>query len=161
MKRVLTCDCRSKGGVKMKNLDDFLSEYKDYKKIMHTGGSLVRCTLYNPNTQKTVNFIVDDYEYQYGDGLINRDYDLQTLEYIRNMRIDPEALKHYRHHVLKEISTGSEVEVVRGRKYPIGLRGTVKELYVHVVPNTYNKVKVQYAVLDTGERINVKNLKLL
>lgn len=145
----------------MKNLDDFLSEYKDYKKIVHTGGSLVRCTLYNPLTKEVANFIVDDYEYQYGDGLINQEFDLETLEHIRYMQIDPEALKHYRHHVLKEIDVGSEVEVIKGRKYPIGLRGTVKKLYEYVVPNTYNKVKVQYAVLDTGERINVKNLKLL
>jgi len=145
----------------MKGLNDFLDMYSDYKKIVHTGGSLVRCTLYNPNTQKTIDFIVDDYEYQYGDGLINQEFDLETLEHIRRMQIDPEALKHYRYHVLKEIDVGSVVEVVRGRKYPIGLRGTVKKLYEHVVPNTYNKVKVQYAVLDTGERINVKNLKVL
>ena len=145
----------------MKNLDDFLKEYSDYKKIVHTGGSLVRCTLYNPLTKEVANFIVDDYEYQYGDGLINQEFDLETLEHIRHMQVDPEALKHYRHHVLKEIDVGSEVEVIKGRKYPIGLRGTVKKLYEYVVPNTYNKVKVQYAVLDTGERINVKNLKLL
>jgi hypothetical protein len=145
----------------MKRLDDFLNDYKDYKKIMHTGGTLIRCTLYNPNTQKTVNFIVDDYEYPYGDGLINREYDLQTLEYIYNLQIDLEALKHYKKHVLKEIEIGSKVEVIKGKKYPIGLQGTVKKLYTYVVPNTYNKVKVQYAILDTGEKINVKNIKLI
>lgn len=145
----------------MKGLNDFLDNYKDYKKIMHTGGSLIRCTLYNPNIQKTVNFIVDDYEYNYGDGLINQEFDLGTLEYIRCMQIDPEALKHYKNHVLKEITEGSKVEVVRGKKYPIGLQGTVKKLYTYVVPNTYNKVKVQYAILDTGEKINVKNIKLI
>ena len=87
----------------MKKLNDFLNDYKDYKKIMHTaGGSLVSCTLYNLETEKVVDFIVDDYDYPYGDGLINRDYDLQTLEYIRyNMPIDSEALKHYKKHVLK------------------------------------------------------------
>ena len=145
----------------MKRLDDFLDNYKDYKKIMHTGGNLIRCTLYNPNTQKTVNFIVDDYEYPYGDGLINRDYDLQTLEYIYNLQIDLEALKHYKKHVLKEIEVGSKVEVIKGKKYPIGLQGTVKKLYTYIVPNTYNKVKIQYAILDTGEKINVKNIKLI
>ena len=145
----------------MKRLDDFLSDYKDYKKIMHTGGSLVRCTLYNPETKKVVNFVVDDYEYAYGDGFINRDYDLQTLEYIRHMQIDPEALKHYKIHVLKEITEGAQVEVVRGKKYPLGLQGTVKKLYTYTVPNTYNKVRVQYAILETGEKINTKNLKLI
>ena len=145
----------------MKRLDDFLDNYKDYKKIMHTGGNLIRCTLYNPNTQKTVNFIVDDYEYPYGDGLINRDYDLQTLEYIYNLQIDLEALKHYKKHVLKEIEVGSKVEVIKGKKYPIGLQGTVKKLYTYIVPSTYNKVEIQYAILDTGEKINVKNIKLI
>lgn len=146
----------------MKKLNDFLNDYKDYKKIMHTGGSLIRCTLYNPNTKKVVDFIVDDFEYSYGDGLINHDYDLQTLEYIRyNMPIDQEALKHYKIHVLKEITEGAKVEVIKGKKYPIGLQGTVKELFTYIVPNTYNKVEVQYAVLDTGEKINVKNLKLI
>jgi hypothetical protein len=145
----------------MKGLNDFLEEYKDYKKIMHTGGSLARCTLYNPNTQKTVDFIVDDYEYQYGDGFINQEFDLKTLEYIRRMQIDSEALKHYKNHVLKEITEGSKIEVVRGKKYPIGLQGIVKKLYTYIVPNTYNKVKVQYAILDTGEKINIKNIKLI
>jgi len=86
-----------------KKLNDFLNDYKDYKKIMHTAdGSLCTVRLYNPETKKVVDFIVDDYEYPYGDGLINRDYDLQTLEYIRyNMPIDSEALKHYKKHVLK------------------------------------------------------------
>ena len=147
----------------MKTLNDFLNDYKGYKKIVHTGGSLVRCTLYNPNTKEVVNFIVDNYEYNYGDGLlINRDYDLETLEYIRyNMQIDSEALKHYEKHVLKVITEGSRVEVIKGKKYPIGLQGTVKKLYTYIVPNTYNKVKVQYAILDTGEKINVKNIKLI
>jgi len=143
-------------------LNDFLNDYKDYKKIMHTGGSLIRCTLYNPNTKKVVDFIVDDFEYSYGDGLISHDYDLQTLEYIRyNMPIDQEALKHYKIHVLKEITEGAKVEVIKGKKYPIGLQGTVKELYTYIVPNTYSKVQVQYAILETGEKINVKNLKLI
>jgi hypothetical protein len=146
----------------MKKLDDFLNDYKDYKKIMHTGGSLIRCTLYNPNTKKVVDFIVDDYEYDYGDGLVNRDYDLETLEYIRyNMQIDSEALKHYKKHVLKEITEGSKVEVIKGKKYPIGLRGTVKKIYTYIVPNTYNKVRVQYAILETGEKINIDNIKLI
>lgn len=145
----------------MKKLNDFLNDYKDYKKIMHTGGSLIRCTLYNPNTKKVVDFIVDDFEYSYGDGLINRDYDLQTLEYIRHMQIDQEALKHYKIHVLKEITEGAKVEVIKGKKYPIGLQGTVKKLYTYIVPNTCGKVQVQYAILETGEKINVKNLKLI
>jgi len=145
----------------MKKLNDFLSDYKDYKKIMHTGGSLIRCTLYNPNTKKVVNFTVDDYEYAYGDGLINRDYDLQTLEYIRRMPINSEALRHYKKHVLGEITEGARVEVIKGKKYPIGLRGTVKKLYTYIVPNAYNKVQVQYAILETGEKIDIKNIKLI
>jgi hypothetical protein len=146
----------------MKKLNDFLNDYKDYKKIMHTCGSLIRCTLYNPNTKKAVNFIVDDCEYPYGDGLINHDYDLQTLEHIRyNMPIDSEALKHYKKHVLKEITEGSKVEVIKGKKYPIGLQGAVKKLYTYIVPNTYGKVRAQYAILETGEKINVKNIKLI
>ena len=146
----------------MKTLNDFLNDYKGYKKIVHTGGSLVRCTLYNPNTKEVVNFIVDDYEYNYGDGLINRDYDLETLEYIRyNMQIDSEALKHYEKHVLKVITEGSRVEVIKGKKYPIGLQGTVKKLYTYIVPNTYNKVRIQYAILETGEKIDIKNIKLI
>ena len=70
-------------------------------------------------------------------------------------------LKHYKKHVLKEITEGSKVEVIKGKKYPIGLQGTVKKLYTYIVPNTYNKVKVQYAILDTGEKISVKNIKLI
>jgi len=146
----------------MKKLNDFFNDFRGYKKIMHTAGSLIECILYNPNTKKVASFVVDDYEYTYGEGLINRDYDLETLEYIRyNMQIDSEALKHYKIHVLKEITEGAQVEVVRGKKYPIGLRGTVKEIYTYIVPNTYNKVRVQYAILNSGEKINVKNLKLI
>ena len=145
----------------MKKLNDFLDNYKGYKKIMHTGGSLIRCILYNQNTKKVVNFIVDDFEYSYGDGLINYDYDLETLEYIRRMQIDSEALKHYKKHVLKEITEGSQVEVVKGKKYPIGLRGTVQKFYTYIVPNSYGKIQVEYVILETGEKINTKNIKLI
>ncbi len=145
----------------MKKLNDFLNVYKDYKKIMHTGGSLIKCVFYNPETKKVVNFVVDDYEYNYGDGLVNRDYDLQTLEYIRRMPLDLEALEHYKKNKLKEITEGSRVEVIKGRKYPKGLQGTVKKLYTYIAPNSYNKVQVQYAILESGEKINVKNIKLI
>lgn len=127
---------------------------------MHTSDSLIKCTLYNPNTKQVVNFIVDDNEYTYGDGLINRDYDLETLEYIRyHMKIDLEALKHYQKHVLQEITEGSRVEVIKGKKYPIGLQGTVKKIYTYIVPHTHKEV--QYAILESGEKINVKNLKVI
>ena len=110
----------------MKKLNDFLNDYKDYKKIMHTAGSLIKCILYNPNTKKVVSFVVDDYEYTYGEGLINRDYDLETLEYIRyNMQIDSEALKHYEKHVLKVITEGSG-EVIKN----LGLQ-LLKIIYVY------------------------------
>ena len=145
----------------MKGLNDFLNDYKDYKKIVHTGGSLIVCKLYNPNSKKVASFVVDDYEYTYGEGLISRDYDLETLEYIRHMPIDSEALNHYKNHVLKEITEGSVVEVIKGKKYPIGLRGTVIGFYTYIVPNTCGKVRVQYAILNSGEKINVKNLKLI
>ena len=65
-------------GIKMERL-------KGYKKIKHSGGSLITCELYNPATKDLKRIVVDDMEYQYGDGLINRDYPMEVLEAIRSM----------------------------------------------------------------------------
>lgn len=57
------------------------------------------------------------------------------------------------------ITEGDEVEVFKGRKYPVGLRVTVKEFYTY--RDHYGRERATYVVATTGERIPLGNCKLV
>ena len=141
------------------SLAEFKKEFKGFVKIFHMGGTLVECLLYNLETKKTAKFIVEDYDDMYGHGFITGGYDLEVLEYIRRMPINMEARRHHAIHVLGRIAEGARVKVVKGRKYPKGMVGVVERIYTYRVPNT--RKEIDYAVLNNGAKINIKNLELV
>ena len=118
--------------------------------------SLKTVDLYNPETKESKHIIVDDTEYQYGEGNINRDFTLDELELLRTMDIDEEALKQYN----KDndvIDIGSIIEVVKGRKYTKGTIGTVIKIVEY--RDRYKRYVTDYLFTDNGMKIDCRNVK--
>ena len=117
--------------------------------------SLKSINLYNPDTKESKHIIVDDTEYQYGDGNINRDFTLDELELLRTMDIDEEALKQYN----KDnniIDIGSIIEVVKGRKYTKGTTGAVVKIVKY--KDKYGRYVTDYIFTDNGMKIDYRNV---
>ena len=117
--------------------------------------SLKTVYLYNPETKESKHIIVDDTEYQYGDGNINKDFTLDELELLRTMDIDEEALKQYN----KDnniIDIGSIIEVVKGRKYTKGTTGAVVKIVKY--KDKYGRYVTDYIFTDNGMKIDYRNV---
>ena len=117
--------------------------------------SLKSINLYNPDTKESKHIIVDDTEYQYGDGNINRDFTLEELELLRTMDIDEEALKQYN----KDnniIDIGSIIEVVKGKKYTKGTTGIVIKIVKY--RDRYGRYVTDYIFTDNGMKIDYRNV---
>ena len=117
--------------------------------------SLKSINLYNPDTKESKHIIVDDTEYQYGDGNINKDFTLDELELLRTMDIDEEALKQYN----KDnniIDIGSIIEVVKGRKYTKGTTGAVVKIVKY--KDKYGRYVTDYIFTDNGMKIDYRNI---
>lgn len=104
-----------------------------YKKIKENRGNLVTVFMYNPETKDLKSIIVEDYEYQYGDGFMAQYvdiYGLEFLEKIRFMPIDKKALYQYNvdHDI---IQVGSAIEVVKGRKYAKGTQDIITNIKIN------------------------------
>ena len=54
---------------------------------------------------------------------------------------------------------GKRVKVFKGRKYPIGNEYTIK--YFTAWRDVFGNIRTEYAVMETGEKINIDNLKLV
>lgn len=54
---------------------------------------------------------------------------------------------------------GKRVKVFKGRKYPVGNEYTIK--YFTVWRDTFGRIQTEYAVMESGEKININNLKLV
>lgn len=54
---------------------------------------------------------------------------------------------------------GDTVEIVKGRKLPIGEHKIVKNTYRYDVPNTYGHCYTDYFVFTDGTKTNVENVK--
>ncbi len=135
-----------------------MERLKGYKKIKHSGGSLITCELYNPATKDLKRVIVDDMEYQYGDGLINRDYPMEVLEAIRSMPIDDNTL--YQYNIDQGIPcVGAKIEVVKGRKYPKGQQGKIINMYDY--KDCYGRYVTTYCITDNGMKITTNNIKVI
>lgn len=120
-----------------------------FYKVAQNGGTFVTATMFNPITNEVKVLCVRDYDYDD----CSRDNDE-----IYYMDIDEDARKAY----LKFkgiVSIGHEVEVIKGRKVPIGTVGVVEKVYDW--KDNYGRVQSTYAVLDNGVKVNVNNCKIV
>lgn len=56
---------------------------------------------------------------------------------------------------------GKQVKVVKGRKYPIGNTYTIKGFTRWAKDGSYGHISTDYAIMTTGEKINIHNLELV
>lgn len=131
-------------------LEGFRKIGEDYRHSLKTA------YLYNTDTKEYKSVIVDDTDYNYGDGMIDRNLNLDELEALKFMKIDIEAVRQYN----KDnniIDIGSVIEVVKGRKYPKGTIGTVTKITAY--KDKYNRYVTDYLFTDSGIKIDIKNVK--
>ena len=118
-------------------------------KVGEDGGTYVVACFYNPTTHETFTKCVRDYDYSD----CSRDDD--ELYY---MPINQDARRQWLHH-LGEILEGDTVEVVKGRKVPIGTTGIVKAKKPFY--DKYGRCQAIYVYLDNGYRTNESNCVLV
>lgn len=123
-------------------------ENKFYK-ISHEGGTFVVGTFFNPITKEVKTEVLRDYDY----ADCSRDND--ELYY---MPINEQAKRMYLH-LNGVILVGDTVEVVKGRKMPIGYVGVVKAIYPY--RDCYGRIRTQYLYFEDGQKTNVDNCKLI
>lgn len=132
-----------------------------YYKIKESRGSLVKVFMYNPDTKDLKSIIVDDYEYQYGDGFMDKYVDLYGFEYLEKIRNEPINEKIlFKYNVDNDIiCKGMMIEVVKGRKYKKGLRGIVEKIYPY--KDKYGRWVADYIITDNGMKINMNNVEIV
>ena len=118
-------------------------------KVAQNGGTYVVATFYNPDTNEIKTQCVRDYDYSDG----SRDND--ELYY---MEIDEDARRKFLR-FKGIIQAGDTVEVVKGRKVPIGTIVQVKDVRPYY--DRYHRHVADYAYFMDGQRTNVNNLKIV
>lgn len=120
-----------------------------FKKVAQSGGVFIVATFFNPTTKETYTHCVRDYDYADG----SRDDDEAYY-----MPIDEDAVRLWKkfNGVIQE---GDTIEVVKGRKVPIGTVAKVERLYDW--KDVYGRVQTRYAVLSNGLKTSVDNCKII
>ena len=125
-----------------------------FYKVNQSGGSYVTALLYNPVTHEPQTKCVRDYDYDDGR---NDDDELYYAP------IDVEAAEHYRKRLNNLnggfIKAGDVVEVVKGRKIPLGTIGKVVRVYDW--RDRYGRTQATYAVFEDGRKTSVWNCKII
>lgn len=135
-----------------------LEKLKGYSKIKVSGGSLSAHYFYNANTKHFISIITDDQEYGYRGGLTSQEFTWEELDLIEKIEIDQEVLKIYNFDQ-NIIAEGQLVEVVKGRKMPIGYKGIIKKIYPY--KDKYGRVQSYTAYFGDGNKTNIDNLKII
>ena len=114
-------------------------------KVSETGGTLIIDTFFNPITKEEYTEVVRDYEYS--DCSRDKD-DLYFLE------INEEIRREWQHkHGI--ILVGDTVQVVKGRKIPVGTVAKVVKKQPYL--DKYGREQAIYLYFDSGARTNEEN----
>ena len=57
------------------------------------------------------------------------------------------------------IFIGDEVEIIKGRKLPIGAHKTVDKFFIYDVAGTYGHKQTKYVVFTDGTKTDIKNIR--
>lgn len=118
-----------------------------YKVTPDRGLSFITATFFNPITKEIRTECTRDYDYA------DCSHDNENLY---RMPVDLEVQTLY-YRYIGYITIGDQVEVYKGRKVPIGTKGTVVRRYP--VQDRYNRWVADYVELDNGEKTNVLNCR--
>ena len=120
-----------------------------FYKVNQTGGTYVTALFFNPVTRETKSVLARDYDYSD----CSRDNDE-----VYYMPIDREAAEIYRKHI-GIVAAGDTVEVIKGRKVPLGTVAKVARVYDW--RDCYGRVRATYAVFEDGQKTSVYNCRIL
>lgn len=120
-----------------------------FKKVSQSGSTFVTAGFFNPETKEFYTHCVRDYDYADG----SRDDDEAYY-----MPIDEDALREWKR-FNGIIQIGDTVEVVKGRKVPIGTIGNVVNIYDW--KDNYGRVQARYVVLSDGQKTSIDNCKIV
>ena len=127
-----------------------MSKFKEgFFKVKQDGGTFICATFFNPATGEEFSECVRDYDYSD----CSRDND--ELYY---MPINEDVFRQWQHHhgVILE---GDVIQVVKGRKVPVGTVATVRKKYPF--KDKYGRFCTMYLYLDNGMKTNIDNCILV
>lgn len=146
-------------------IDGFVKVDKTY------GGGLWSVGLWNPETHEHKRVVCEDTDYNdsFTMGMVSREYDAQTRIWMLlhmpyfggslEIKGRYEAWKYQQNVKANHIMEGMTIEVVKGRKYPIGTRGVVKGFSSFY--DRYGREQTRYVVTTDGKRIPYQNCKAI
>lgn len=133
---------------------DLISETGNWHKVdARYGGGIKSSVFWNGEGPYSV--LTYDTEYDDPDvGIIDYRYSQAERSHIERMPVDDEWRKRW--NASRGVpSCGMSFEVIRGRKFPVGMTGTVASLYTY--RNRYGRPVRDYIVDLDGNRIAVAN----
>ena len=120
-----------------------------YYKVNQHGGTFVVATFFNPDTGDVQTVVARDYDY---------DDKSRDNDWAYYMDIDQNARRIWLH-ANGYILEGDTVEVVKGRKIPVGTVAVVRKIYDWC--DKYGRVQAVYALFEDGRKTNVENCRLV
>lgn len=133
---------------------DLISETGNWHKVdARYGGGIKSSVFWNGEGPYSV--LTYDTEYDDPDvGIIDYRYSQAERSHIERMPVDDEWRKRW--NASRGVpSRGMSFEVIRGRKFPVGMTGTVASLYTY--RDRYGRPVRNYIVDSDGNRIAVAN----
>lgn len=146
------------------SIDGFVKVSRDYS------ARIWFVSLWNPDTKEFKTVACEDTEYDRPTmGMVSREYDAATRIWMlvkmpyfggsEDVKRAYEAWKYQKSLEANHIMVGMTVEVVKGRKYPIGTRGVVKGFSSYY--DRYGREQTRYVVTTDGKRIPQCNCKAI
>lgn len=147
-----------------KDIDGFVKVGRDYS------AHIWFVELWNPETHETKNVACEDTEYDRPTmGMVSSEYDARTrmwmlcdMPYFGGSKDIKKAYEDWRYQCnvkANHIMVGMTIEVVKGRKYPIGTTGVVKGFSSFC--DRYGRECTRYVVTEDGKRIPQQNCKAI
>lgn len=119
-----------------------------YYKVAQVGGCYISATFYNPDTKDTISCCVRDYDYLDGSRDNDELYYMEINEVVRTQWLHNRGV----------ILVNDVVEVVKGRKVPIGTIAKVIDKKPY--KDRYGRTQATYLYFDNGMKTNEDNCRL-
>lgn len=128
-----------------------MENYKGFYKVAEDNGGVCVGTFWNPETKESFSKITWDIDRPY----INDDEEIEILRYLPINKDVRSAWLHYN----GIIQVNDVVEVVKGRKVPIGTIAKVIDKKPY--KDRYGRTQVIYLYFDNGMKTNEDNCRLV
>ena len=147
-----------------KDINGFVKVSKDYS------ARIWFVSLWNPQTKESKTVACEDTDYDTPTmGMVSSEYDAATRIWMldrmpyfggsKDVRKAYDDWKYAENVKANHIMVGMTVEVVKGRKYPIGTTGVVKGFSSY--RDQYGREHTRYVVTEDGKRIPQQNCKAI